>query len=358
MPVSVSDFRALEVQARLAPLFARSNYIADQLQQRDGRQEKHVIPGIGSLTVSSDTGSDVSPQSVSQDNLVLSRDRRLFSNINLDALDSDLNLEGVWDDAVAEQAVMQVRNAMDEDMAAHLLSRSGTVINDGSSPLTRQEIRLAKARLMDNDGAGQLAVFAHPFACAAMDTIAEFVPNFREAEMGNLGIPQVGSIYGMPVFETRSAPGPSTHQYASTAWAITGTDTLAVTLAESDASVHGFRVGQRVFFDTVTAGGDLGTAASPVTITAVSGATVTIGGQTDLTNGTATEAGTLTLADATALVVDLSHCYASILRRPTVRFVPDPDSSNTSLQVMAHFGRIARSGRVEAIYVDADSIQS
>lgn len=351
MPVTVSDMRAMEIEARLAPLFTRSNYIHDQLTQKNGTQERHVITGIAAMSVHVDDGTDRPPQPFTPDNLVLDRDRRLFSNQQLDALDMDLNLEGAWDDETARQTVVNVRNRLDEDIARHLMSASTTPISDGATVLSKESVRTAKARLMAQDGAGTPVVFAHPFATAAMDTIDSFTPNYQAAERGDLGIPSVGTIYGMRVFETNSVPNPTNHRIASTAWTA-ATGTLTVTLAETDASAHGFRVGQRVTFDTATAAGDM---ATPTAITGVSGGTITIA-SSGVADGTATEVGALILADAAALVVDRAHAYAAILRRPRVRFVGDPDSSNTSLQVTAHFGRVARPGRVECLFTNATAI--
>ncbi|MEM1024753.1 MAG: hypothetical protein AAGJ19_13805 [Myxococcota bacterium] len=358
MPTTVNDFRAKAVTSALAPLFIRMNYIADQAIQEESRLERGErleIAGLGSIQVGASGSVDVVAQSVAADSLDLFVDLDPMINIEVKIKEREQNLRGNWDNNLAQQATTRLRNYIDSEIADYLARvvafDTGTEAthhyNVNGAKLTSEPILAAQAAIESNDGyGGRSAMFAHPFGKANIMAIPEFVPNHTQAEQGNLGIPLLGSIYGMPVYTSQSVL--RDQAAISNQWAVSG-GTLTVTLA---ATGHGFVPGQLVTFDTVTAGGDLATATA---ITSVTDTTVTIE-SSGLSNGGASEAGTLRGQTALNLIVDLDHYHVAMQRRPEVRFVNRENRSSDNMQVTGLYGRVARTGRVKVLHTAAASV--
>jgi hypothetical protein len=344
----MADAREKKVLSELANLVSRTNYVVDNvrsLREPLGRGDSIDVPSISNLTVTADGSGGATPQSVTKAVLALAANEHptIFSEIT--ALDSMQSLgDGSWERQVAEQALLMLKNDMDNTMCEYLIKTLGydasaTYHNNvAADALTSLDIAGTIAELKENDGVihANLRWFMHPFAVASMETISGWQPNGTEAANGDLGIRRVGTVFGVPVLETNSCLRRRT--VSADAWSVSaGTQSLTV-----DAG-HGIVPGQKITFDTVTAGGDQAAA----TVVDAVGAT-----QIDFTTsntGSATEAGTITVESTESILADVSQVFVAQQLMPTVRIVNMADKTSDSLQVSSIWGKVGRTGRVRVL---------
>lgn len=356
----MADARLKAVLSRLADLTSRTNYAVDkvrQLRQPLGRGDIVEVPSIGSLTVTADGNAGAAPQSITTS--VLSCQANLHPAIfaALPEVDAYQLMDGNWASQVAEDAIVQLKNDMDEKflrdyIALSLCYDTSATYHDNvaGDSLTDDDILNAKAALLANDGVRQenLALFVSSYGEGSIANISSFIPPAAMAISGeqklNLGIPMVGSVSGVPVYSTNSVL--RNRSVASTAWDITS-NVLTVTVAAG----HGFVPGMLCTFDTVTAGGDMST---PTAITSVTATTVVFAHTA--TDGSATEAGTLSSTTSYNVMLDRSQMFVAQQQFPKVRSVADYDSTDTALQVSAIWGRIGRAGRARVIHSPGSAI--
>jgi hypothetical protein len=343
----MADAREKKVLSRLADLAGRTNYVVDNvsnLREPLGRGDIIEIPSIADLTVESDGGATASIQSVTTNVLSLQANNHPAIFAELPAEESYQNMDGAWADQVAQQAMLQLKNNMDSTLVEYLIKTLGfdasaTYHNNvAADALTAADLTGTIASLMELGGVieSNLAFFMHPFAVASMQSISGWQPNGTEAANGDLGIRRVGTVYGIPVYQTSSCLRRRT--VATSAWSVSaGTQSLTV-----DAG-HGIVPGQKITFDTVTAGGDQ---ASAVAVDAV-GAT-----QIDFTTsntGSATEAGTITVESTESVLADVSQVFVAQQVMPSTRIVPYTDRTSDALQVSSLWGYVGRQGRVRVL---------
>jgi hypothetical protein len=187
------------------------------------------------------------------------------------------------------------------------------------------------------------------YGMGAIQSIAGFVPNGQAAEAGVLGIPRVGSVYGVPVYKTSAIKRNLTA--SATASAVSG-GTFTITVP----SGHGFVAGMPI----TTAGGTYDVDASTaITSTAATSITVAYGSATDGTNGAMTvssDIGTSGVGTTMNLLLDKSACFVAQQRLPKIRYVDDYDSTDTALQVSAVWGRVGIAGRCRVIHSPGSSV--
>jgi len=343
----MADAREKKVLSRLADLAGRTNYVVDNvsnLREPLGRGDIIEIPSIADLTVESDGGASASIQSVTTNVLSLQANNHPAIFAELPAEESYQNMDGAWADQVAQQAMLQLKNNMDSTLVEYLIKTLGYDAsasyhnNVAADALTASDLTGTIASLMELGGVieSNLAFFMHPFAVASMQSISGWQPNGTEAANGDLGIRRVGTVYGIPVFQTSSCLRRRT--VATSAWSVSaGTQSLTV------GAGHGIVPGQKITFDTVTAGGDQ---ASAVAVDAV-GAT-----QIDFTSsntGSATEAGTITVESTESVLADVSQVFVAQQVMPSTRIVPYTDRTSDALQVSSLWGYVGRQGRVRVL---------
>lgn len=338
----MADARAKMVMDALADLYTRANYIIDRVNDVGpavGFGDTIEIPDVSAFSVKPDASTRSAASAVTTNVLSLAVNRHPGLNLAIPKPDRFQLLNGNWAGQVGLSAATQLKNYMDRDLFDYVnqtLNYDATAtyhVNVAGNSLTEDDILTAKAKIMQNEGAHRPILIMNPYGMASLQSISGFVPAFSAAEQGQLGIPQVGSVFGVPVYESQSVRTGRT--LASTAWAISS-NVLTVTVAAG----HGLVPGQLVTFDTVTAGGDMST---PTAITSVTATTIVI--DHTASNGSATEAGTVTVESAENVMIDLENLWVAQSIMPSIRIVPDYDSSNDALQVDALWGRIGRAGR-------------
>jgi len=339
----MADGRAKAVFNTLAPLFEEANYAIDlaasSMREPLGRGDVIDVPDISALTVTAAGSTTTSPQAITTNVLSLNANLEPWINAALPQLASMQLLDGKWAAQCGAQAVQMLKNSMDSDFCQYLVERNWTAAatyhtNVAGDSLTSDDVLNAIATLTNNKGVDEqdLVFLFSSWGRASLSSISGFVPNMAPATGVN-GLPQVGTIYGVPCYQTSSIGNGRT--LASTAFIDSGSATSI-----SVAAGHGIAIGQKVTFSTVTSANDISTATA---VTAADATSITVGASGGA--GGATEAGTVTLECSENLLVSKSNTFIAQQQLPKTRIVPLSDSTGDALQISSIWGRVSRVGR-------------
>ena len=341
----MADARGKKVLPILQDLYSESTYAVDvgctSLREPLGLGDVIEVADIASLTVNASGSVTASPEAVTTSVLSLNANLEPWINAALPKMASIQLLDsGNWAEQVSRQSVLMLKNSLDENLFAYLQENNFSTsaayhTNVSGDSLTAGDLATAIATLTDNRGVSveSLALFVSAWGRASIQSISSFIPNGSEAERGGLGIPRVGTVYGVPVFSTSAVS--NGREVASTAWSSDGTD-ITITVPTSCAIVPGMKI----LWSTATSTHDV------VTSTAVDTATTTTIVLPDplASSGSATEAGTITIQASENILVDINNTYVAQQELPTVEVVKLSDQTGSSLQVSAIWGRVARAG--------------
>lgn len=350
----MTDARAKLVQDALVDLYSRGPAFAvDLVNQRDlGNAETQEIPNIGSLTVTADGATSTSAQTVTPTVLSLTANLHPFINIELSVLAKKQSLNGNWAAEVAKSAMIQLKNYQDEALLRTYLANTlcwttGTAAtyhdNVAGDALAGADILNCKAALLANDGTmpQNLALFVSSYGEASIMNISAFVPNYGAAEQGILGIPKLGSVYGIPVYSTNSVQ--RSNVVATTACTISS-NVVTCTVA----SGHGLVAGQVVDLAGTTVTGTGKTITSTTATTVVFALTGADGAMAD-------GVGTLTANSSDNIMIDTSMIHVAQQIYANARIVPHDDTTGEALQISALWGRVGRTGRARVLHSPATS---
>jgi len=307
------------------------------------------IPNIGELTTvatqsSGDDVTGISAQQVAPSILEMAANQSRGIFVLEEDQRADEYLGGGFYQQVAEQGVQQLLSYVDQNVAAYLCGAAWTTgtaatyhDNVAGDALTAADLAQSRGNLMSNKGMKKPAWFMHPLAVSSVKSIAGFIPNYMQAEKGILGIPQVGIINGIPVYESSDVPSGRT--VAATASAISS-NVWTITVPAG----HGIVAGMFV----KTSGGtvNITTAAAVTSSTAT---TIVVG--SNASNDAANGAVTVTIQSCESLLLDLNNNYFGMQSpTPKVRRVPKAGSTSTELQMWLRWGRVSRTGRVRVLH--------
>jgi hypothetical protein len=307
------------------------------------------IPHIGSLTTvatqsSGDDVAGISAQQVAPTILEMaaSQSRGIF--VLEEDQRADEYLGGGFYQQVAEQGVQQLLSYVDQNVAAYLCEAAWTTgtaatyhDNVAGDALTAADLAQARGNLMSNKGMKKPAWFMHPLAVSSVQSVSSFIPQYQAAEKGILGIPQVGVINGIPVYESSDVPSGRTVAGVSSA---ISSNVLTITVAAG----HGIVAGMYIKTSGGTANVTTSTAVTSTTSTTV---VVALTASNDATNG----ALTITVQSCESLLLDLNNNYFGMQSpTPKVRRVPKAGSTSTELQMWLRWGRVSRAGRVRVLH--------
>lgn len=341
------------VLAALADLYDRGfdRLVHNRLIDMSGmlaNNEIVEIPNISSLTTvatqsSGDDVTSISAQQVAPTGLELAADQSRGVFIKEEDQRKQEYLDGNFYKMVTQQAVEQLRSYVDENIVSYIsetlcYDTSATYhVNVAGDALSTADMSMSKAQLMNNDGVKRLAYFMNPYAIASLEQITGFVPNYTQAENGNLGVPQIGSVNGVPVFESNSIK--RNRSITITASSI-ASNVATLTVAAGHGVVPGVKITTAGMTDDV----DPAAAVTSVTATTI---VVPLTASDTGDNGT----GTITVASCENLLVDLNHVYCGYQRPlPTVRMVDYTGATSTEIQIWTRWGRVGRAGRALVIH--------
>jgi len=353
----MADARSKAVLGELADLYSRANYGIDKmtnLRAPLANGDIIEVPDISSLTVGAAGSSDVSSSSVTTNILSLNANLKPMINAELPLVASMQLMDGRWAAQVARQATIQLKNDMDEDLmrdyiAEDLCWTTGTDstyhFNEGGDALVEDDILNAKAYLLSQDGvqSQNLAFFVSSYGEGSIGSISGFVPARFEAEQGNLGIPMIGRVFGVPVYTTNSVR--RNKSVATTAASVTS-NVATFTVA----SGHGFVAGMKITTAGLT---DNITTAAAITSTT---ATTIVAPLTACDGAMADGVGTVDDATSWNVMCDTSQIFVAQQQMPRIRIVPFELRTSDHLQVSSVWGRIGRAGRAAVVHSPGSTV--
>lgn len=353
----MANAAAKAVAAELADLWSRTDYVVDKVSDQSalvGAGDSADIADISALTVNASGGTDMTIESVTTNvlNLAVNLQPAICASFPLTSRTQLLN--GAWASQVASQAVIQLKNSIDNSLCRDYLAESlcwttGTAatyhVNVAADSLVEDDFSNAIAMQLSTDGTQMqnLAFFLSPYAAGSLKSIAGYNQQVV-SQNGQLGIPQIGSVDGVPVYLTNAIR--RNKVIATTAGTISsnqGTFTCG--------AGHGVVAGQRVTFAGMT-----GAASNTAAVTVVSTtATTIVAPYTESDGALADGVGTITTASSDNLLLDLSGIYVARQVFPMVRIVPNTVQTSDILQIGALWGRIGRAGKAVVMHSPGSS---
>lgn len=352
----MADNRAAAVLAQFADLSSRANYVIDKITNlteplRFG--DTVYVPSVADPTVHTD-GATHNPEAAIDSALTLSATLEAFVNVKIPSIDDIQIANGGLAVAVARTGFTGIRNSQDNVLCRDYLAR--TLCWDGSatyhgnvagaaltSGLIAKEI--AKLAALGGVQRSNIAGFFHPMAIAEIQAFKqnEFTPAGRsESALGMLGVPLVGWVHGIPIYETTSVL--TDHTVATTGAVTTGTGTVHT---YTIAAGHGLPPGLKVTVSGVDADELVSTATALASVTA----TTAVINTSATADGTASDgAGTITDATCWNLIMDTTQIFAAKQALPRPEFVKLIDDPGWTLQLWGLWGRIARAGRCRVLH--------
>lgn len=347
----MTDARVQAVLSGLAEIHKRGSFILDLVDRMDGLAgggDRVQIPDIGVLAVESTgaavagSANDATPNVL---NLVVDKDPAIYIDIPKLQNMQTMGGRGNWAKQVSMQALLQYRNAMDASFLEYMATGAPTfsltgdyTVNPAGDALSVVDYGDAIGILEDQDGSF-LPNFAWVFGAGgakSLRTLSTFQPNENSAD-GFLGIPRLGSLMGIPVYQTNSVK--KRHSVATSAASIaTNVATLTV------AAGHGFVVGELATTSGLTANATTAVAISAVTATTIVLAiTASDGAMGD-------GVGFVTSASERCMLIDRQFAHGAIQAMPEARIVEGKKTTTDELQISGAFGYVARPGRAVNLY--------
>lgn len=353
----MADARAKAVLEVLSDIYSRGRFAVDAvtpLREPLGLGDIIEVPSISALTVTASGATTTAPQAITTNILSLAADRDPMINCLLPRLASTQLMNGKWAESVARQAMIMLKNSMDESFLRTYLAQvigwtTGTAAtyhdNVAGDTLTSIDWLNAKAGLLAQDGCMEqnLVAFISPYAEASIRSIAAFVPNYNEAEKGNLGIPMMGRVHGVPVYVTNSIL--RNLSVATTAVSV-ATNVATATVAAGHGLVAGV---------PITTTGHTVNQATPTAITSTTATTVVYALTTGDVSPMADGVGTIVDASSWNIMMDIAQVFTAQQGGPMVRVVPDFQTTGDALQLSTIWGRIARAAYTRVLHSPGSS---
>lgn len=314
--------------------------------------DSYEVPSIADMTIYADGSTDQTANDPSLSSLVLVIDQEPFLPINITRRrQAQLLGGGAWAGQLASEADVMIRNYKDRDVADYMFelaydSSATYYSNVGGLTLTNNMLLEAKTALTAQRGAtGNIAYVLDAYSEAQLHSLAGFLYNPSQIQVGVAGFRSIGTLHGNPVIMTNENPGSAArgaYTVATTAAVTTGS---GVTHTYTVAAGHNLVPGMYVTVSGHDADENISTAAA---ITSV-GATSVVVTTAATADGTSTDAvGTITLRSAVNFVVDFGHIWKGESDEMLVRLVDQAGNTGSRLHISPLYGMIGRAGRVRA----------
>jgi len=309
-----------------------------------------AFPTMVAPTVATSESASVESSSISVTQLIKNRDA--FVNFGLTETQRLQLLVGQYPDQMVRRIVGSMKEYIDRQIVEYMLQSlafdaSGTYHgNLAADAVTAGDIANLIGQAKDQDGYNGegWAWVGNPRFTASVHSNTAYVPN-PSAPTGNLGLPQLGVLNGIPYYEHNAVPGGqlATRQQAATS-AVTVTSNVATATV---ASGHGFVAGQQIFTTGLSANVAVG---SPVTISSVTATTI-VYPLTAADGALADGVGTILSASSMALLVRSDKvAYASDRTSPTPMLVKRETNAGYTMQLFLKYGRVGLAGGVWVLH--------
>lgn len=286
----------------------------------------------------------------------LTADQEIFYNIRIPKREAQQLINGSWPMLTGEAAAGFMQNAIDLNLINYLTlslaydSSATYHDNVAADSLTDNDLALSEAAMLAQDGVQRenLAWVVSSYGMGSLRQIADYVPGFVGSEQGRLGIPAIGSVNGIPVYQSNGILRNRT--IATTAAVTTGSGTIHTYTV---ASGHGVVPGQLVTVAGHDADENISTATAVTSVTATT-VVVTTAATTDGTSGDAS--GTITIASSDNLLIDRANLFIAKQLMPSIEYVKDYESAMSAIQFYTLFGRAGIAGRVRVLHSPGSNV--
>ena len=309
-----------------------------------------AFPSMVAPTVATSESASVESSSVSITQLIKNRDA--FVNFGLTETQRLQLLTGQYPEQMVRRIVGTMKEYIDRDIVSYALTNlaydtsatyHGNVAGDA---VTAGDIADLIGRAKDQDGYNGegWAWIGNPRFTASVHSNSAYVPN-PSAPTGNLGLPQLGVLNGIPYYEHNAIPG---GQLAMRQQVATSAVTVSSNVATATvASGHGFVPGQIIWTSGLTTNVAVG---SPVAITSVTATTI-VYPLTAADGALADGVGTIYSASSMALLVRSDRlAYAQDRTSPTPMLVKRETNAGYTMQLFMKYGRVGLAGGVWVLH--------
>lgn len=359
MSVTTNDARSKAVLTALidkvSTNYALSNILTD-MGSAMKQGESIDIPTRGTAATiedasSSGTPSEMTIQSQSPTANTLTVNKHQGSFIEVGKISDIFDMEGAWSSQMAAQVLTELGDAVDQDMYDELIltaayDTSATYhVNPGAAALSTTHTRTALAKMLKQKGVrreGLVWVF-DPYGEQSLADITAWQADPGLLQVGDLGLPTVGRLHGIPVVTSQSVR--NSRSIACTAVSITS-NVATVTVA----SGHGLVPGDKITITGITT--ELTTAAA---ITAVTSTTLTV--PLTASNGAMGDgAGTVLCNKTYNSLVYMPWAFKRMQQVPSIRIVPREAYDSDVLQATMIWGKKALAGSCVVIGSPKESL--
>lgn len=309
-----------------------------------------AFPAMVAPTVATSESASVESSSISVTQLIKNRDA--FVNFGLTETQRMQLLVGQYPEQMIRRIVGTMKEYIDRQLVEYMLQSlaydtGGTYHgNVAGDAVTAGDIADIIGRAKDQDGYNGegWAWVGNPRFTASVHSNTAYVPN-PSAPTGNLGLPQLGVLNGIPYYEHNAVPGGqlATRQQTATSAVSVSTNVATATVPAG----HGFVAGQQIWTSGLTTNVAVG---SPATITSVTATTI-VYPLTASDGALADGVGTIYSASSMALLVRSDKvAYAQDRTSPTPMLVKRETNAGYTMQLFMKYGRIGLAGGVWVLH--------
>lgn len=305
----------------------------------------------GSVTVNTSESASVEASSGSEN--TLTKNQVYFINRGITQQQAKQLLNGAYAEQLMRSHAGAMLNAIDRRIIMYLIDNAAQADfynpapageNQAIPAVTDDVICALEGDVLSVPGVqeAELNWLLSPAAAAAVKVTQPYVPGAPEGR-ADIGLPRIQTINGKPAYQSAQVPGNFASlrkTVASTAYAIvSNVETVTV------AAGHGIKVGDRITFDTVTAGGDRAVAS---TVSSVTATTVVFPNTT--ANSTATEAGLITVQQNYGLLIDKAKVFCAFDSLfPEQRMIERETNAGWAHHLTLLGGHLLRAGAVKIL---------
>jgi hypothetical protein len=309
-----------------------------------------AFPSMVAPTVATSESASVESSSISVTQLIKNRDA--FVNFGLTETQRLQLLVGQYPEQMVRRIVGSMKEYIDRQIVEYMLQSlaydaSGTYHgNIAADAVSAGDIANLIGQAKDQDGYNGegWAWIGNPRFTASVHSNTAYVPN-PAAPTGNLGLPQLGVLNGIPYYEHNAVPGGqlATRQQVATSAVTVSSNVATATVA----SGHGFVAGQQIFTTGLTTNVAVG---SPATISSVTATTI-VYPLTASDGALADGVGVIYSASSMALLVRSDKvAYAQDRTSPTPMLVKRETNAGYTMQLFMKYGRIGLAGGVWVLH--------